>query len=153
MRRFGGLQASELLGQLRFVCLHSSNLAGQYFRPSRVVCLLSSNVGAAFVHFGDPAFGFACTFLPTANFGHRHGAALAALRYALFERRKVRLIACQQVARCIMCRREVLDAVGMMRPVGQGMSCRLGRCALRLRLGHILRGGGHPVAKRRLCRF
>ena len=40
-----------------------------------------------------------------------------------------------------------------MGPVGQGVACCLGCFALRLRLGQILLGCGHSVAKRGLCRF
>ena len=48
---------------------------------------------------------------------------------------------------------EALHEVRMMRPVGQGVACRLCCFALRLCLGQILLGCGHSVAKRGLCRF
>ena len=48
---------------------------------------------------------------------------------------------------------KALHEVRVMGPVGQGVACCLGCFALRLRLGQILLGCGHSVAKRGLCRF
>ena len=87
----------QLLGQFVLVYLQGRNLACQYSRAPRHRLLLSSYLGRALVHLGYAPFGFACTVLPAANFGHRHGAAFAGLSNALVKRRQIGLTAHQQL--------------------------------------------------------
>ena len=79
------MKAIQLFGQLFFVLAQARDLACQNIGPPLHRFLFGSNICAAFVHVGDPAFRLASTFLPSPDFGKRDGTSFANLRNALFK--------------------------------------------------------------------
>ena len=82
---FCDLKASQLFGQLFFVFAQARDLACENIGPPFHRFLLGSNICAALVHVGDPAFRFASAFLPSPDFGKRDCTAFADLCNALFK--------------------------------------------------------------------